>query len=207
MNVSNRYDRMTLSILSLISLLFVFCSIHPVFGRKVDVASKNENYNHESTAYWMSKVSCQFYEQPMNHFDPENEKTFNQRFCTYSQSGTTTSFFDSTRPILFYTGNESPLEEYIPNTGFMWELTDEFDLVFAEHRLEGQSFPKVHHNDDDKGCGRYLSIHQALHDYARLISNVINPNKYQFASVMRRTIFSCYFDRKYGQAFFTLIFT
>ena len=175
MILSKQSNKITFGILSLLSILFFPCSIHPVFGREAENIS-NENYNQESTDYWMSKVTCQFYEQPMNHFDPQNELLFYQRYCTYSKSGTATAFFDSTRPILFYTGNESPLEEYIPNTGFMWELSDEFDLIFVEHRMEGKSFFKGHHKDDDKGCGRYLSIHQALHDYARIISNVINPN-------------------------------
>jgi hypothetical protein len=34
------------------------------------------------------------------------------------------------------TGNESPVEEYVNNTGLMWELGIELDalLVFVEHR-------------------------------------------------------------------------
>ena len=39
-------------------------------------------------------------------------------------------------PILFYTGNESPVEEYINNTGLMWEIGQQMGalLIFAEHR-------------------------------------------------------------------------
>jgi len=48
-------------------------------------------------------------------------------------------------PILFYTGNESPVEVYINNTGLMWDLAPKLNalLVFAEHRYEGESFPQL----------------------------------------------------------------
>ena len=48
-------------------------------------------------------------------------------------------------PILFYTGNESPVEVYINNTGLMWDLAPKLNalLVFAEHRYEGESFPEL----------------------------------------------------------------
>ena len=41
-------------------------------------------------------------------------------------------------PILFYTGNESPIDEYVNNTGLMWSLAPKLGalLVFAEHRYE-----------------------------------------------------------------------
>ena len=48
-------------------------------------------------------------------------------------------------PILFYTGNESPVQEYVNNTGLMWDLAASLKarVVFAEHRYFGESVPKV----------------------------------------------------------------
>ena len=48
-------------------------------------------------------------------------------------------------PIFFYTGNESPVGEYVNNTGLMWELGERLGalLVFAEHRFFGLSVPRL----------------------------------------------------------------
>ena len=41
-------------------------------------------------------------------------------------------------PILFHTGNESPVEVYVNNTGLMFSLAEKYNalLVFAGHSLE-----------------------------------------------------------------------
>jgi lysosomal Pro-X carboxypeptidase len=68
---------------------------------------------------------------------------------------------------LFYTGNESPLEQYINNTGLMWELGARLSaqIVFVEHRYEGKSRP----SPDIPNCMAYSSSIQALADYANFI--------------------------------------
>ena len=37
--------------------------------------------------------------------------------------------------MLFYSGNEGPIEQFYENTGFMFELAQQFEalVVFAEH--------------------------------------------------------------------------
>ena len=42
------------------------------------------------------------------------------------------------------------VEEYVNNTGLMWNLAKKMGclVVFAEHRYEGQSFPKMHGEAD-----------------------------------------------------------
>lgn len=96
-------------------------------------------------------------------------ETFSQRLCIYD--GFTE---DPSHPsvVLFYTGNESPVEEYVNNTGLMWELGAQTGalLVFAEHRYEGGSVPDLVGMED---CAAYCSVEQALADYATVIARFL----------------------------------
>ena len=87
--------------------------------------------------------------QPLNHFG-SSPGSFAQRFCVYDRyfrsANTNTATNGSTAaPIFFYTGNESPIEPYVNNTGLMWNLGAKMAalIVFAEHRFEGQSQPTM----------------------------------------------------------------
>jgi hypothetical protein len=124
-----------------------------------------------------SIVNCtwKFFQQKIDHFG-DSDATFPQRYCIYSdwwksaeQGGFTTKNEPSQTavlppgPILFYTGNESPVEEYINNTGLMWELGESMGalLVFAEHRYEPLSHPAVC-GDGTQNCFAYCTTAQAL---------------------------------------------
>ena len=74
-----------------------------------------------------------------------------------------------TGPILFYTGNESPVEVYINNTGLMWALAPKLNalMIFAEHRYEGESFPALVGVPD---CMSHCTSAEALADFAALIT-------------------------------------
>eukprot|EP00442_Polarella_glacialis_P030496 CAMPEP_0115050826 /NCGR_PEP_ID=MMETSP0227-20121206/2000_1 /TAXON_ID=89957 /ORGANISM="Polarella glacialis, Strain CCMP 1383" /LENGTH=219 /DNA_ID=CAMNT_0002434725 /DNA_START=26 /DNA_END=682 /DNA_ORIENTATION=+ len=82
-----------------------------------------------------SSLNCTWvqFPQPLLHFGPSGGRTFSQRICAYDKywSGP-----DKDAPIFFYTGNESPLEAYINNTGLMWESAQRFGalLLWVEHR-------------------------------------------------------------------------
>jgi hypothetical protein len=73
-----------------------------------------------------STVNCTwgYYQQKIDHFG-EQTGTFPQRYCIYSKwwataaDGGFKAASGAPGPILFYTGNESPVEEYINNTGLM----------------------------------------------------------------------------------------
>eukprot|EP00759_Apiculatamorpha_spiralis_P032815 PhF_6_TR34173/c0_g1_i1/m.50003/K01285/PRCP; lysosomal Pro-X carboxypeptidase len=86
------------------------------------------------------------------------------------------SFFNSSnakkhRVMFFYTGNEAPVDLYVNHTGLMWENAQEFGalLVFAEHRYYGKSQPCA---GGFTSCGAFLSVEQALADYAALITSL-----------------------------------
>jgi lysosomal Pro-X carboxypeptidase len=114
-----------------------------------------------------SSVNCtwKFVEQPLSHFARASGGTYKERLCIYDSYWTA----NTGAPVFFYTGNESPLEEYINNTGLIWDLAAEFGalIVFAEHRYFGESIPDI------KGmpnCLSYLSSQEALADYASVVN-------------------------------------
>lgn len=119
-----------------------------------------------------------YIEQPLDHFaDPTTQPayTYRERYCLYdgyfakARAAGFASATDEMAPILFYTGNESPVEEYVNNTGLMWNLAKKMGclVVFAEHRYEGDSFPAMRGEED---CVAGGTTAQALADYAALIA-------------------------------------
>jgi lysosomal Pro-X carboxypeptidase len=118
----------------------------------------------EPPPFSIANMTCAFMEQPLDHFElPRNRSGFyRQRYCVYDGFSSSSS-----SPVLFYTGNESPLEQYINHTGLMWELGEAMNahLVFVEHRYEGQSIPP----SNISNCMAYSSSYQALADYAKFI--------------------------------------
>mmetsp|Transcript_10267 Transcript_10267/g.23350 ORF Transcript_10267/g.23350 Transcript_10267/m.23350 type:complete len:136 (+) Transcript_10267:493-900(+) len=76
----------------------------------------------------IANTTCGFFQQPLNHFVPRGRSpTYQERYCTYdgfvdesksSNNGQhprhgNSTVGDNVSPIFFYTGNESPLEQYI----------------------------------------------------------------------------------------------
>lgn len=119
--------------------------------------------------------NCDVHEftQPLDHLSRGTDETFQQRYfvCRGGDGKQTAAVDDGDRPVLFYCGNEADVTLYLNATGLMWESAPKLGdaaLVFAEHRFYGQSLP-------DASGGRlsdrlrYLSVEQALADYASLI--------------------------------------
>ncbi len=117
--------------------------------------------------------------QPLDHFAAGAEAgTFEQRVCVidkYINSRVQDRTADATGDaptVFFYVGNESPVEEYVNNTGLMYELAEERGnvlLVFVEHRYQGGSIP---HTKGVRNCMAYDSVELALADYANLIEHI-----------------------------------
>ena len=92
-----------------------------------------------------SIVNCTwtFYDMPVDHFG-KAPGTFKQRVCIYDKYHQKGDDNDDDL-MFFYTGNESPVEEYVNNTGLMWELGAKKNalLVWAEHRYEPETHPDL----------------------------------------------------------------
>lgn len=113
-----------------------------------------------------SSADCiwKYIEQPLSHFSRGvANQTYQQRLCVYDNYWTPNQGL----PVFFYTGNESPVDEYVNNTGLMWELakTEKALIVFAEHRYFGESVPNI---ENMENCLSFLSSQEALADYASL---------------------------------------
>jgi hypothetical protein len=114
-----------------------------------------------------SNCTWQFVEQPLSHFARGVAGSYQQRLCIFSEYWRPNEGL----PVFLYTGNESPVEEYINNTGLVWDLAAEMSalIVFAEHRYFGQSIPSIEGMDN---CLAYLSSEEALADYASLANRI-----------------------------------
>lgn len=75
-------------------------------------------------------------------------------------------------PLLFYCGNEGAIEEFINATGYINNLAEDMNalIVFGEHRYFGKSLPFGAESYSDAFHLKFLSPHQALADYAYLIT-------------------------------------
>eukprot|EP01089_Gocevia_fonbrunei_P021585 TRINITY_DN843_c0_g1_i2.p1 TRINITY_DN843_c0_g1~~TRINITY_DN843_c0_g1_i2.p1 ORF type:complete len:526 (+),score=107.68 TRINITY_DN843_c0_g1_i2:132-1709(+) len=98
-------------------------------------------------------------------------------------------------PIFFYTGNESPVTEYVGASGFITEvIAPKLGglVIFAEHRYFGESLPFGADSFEPSNIG-YLSTDQALADYAHLIRYLKTT---QFPNAENCPVFS--FGGSYG---------
>ena len=136
---------------------------------------------------WASTANCTWktITQPLDHFaSPSGARVFSERYCIYDKFWTagggrvargghggagSAGAGKASRPIFFYTGNESPIEPYVNNTGLMWNLGRKMGalIVFAEHRYEGESLPPL---AGVEGCITYGTTAQAIADYVALVA-------------------------------------
>lgn len=105
-----------------------------------------------------------WFEVPLDHFNYVDKRTFNVRYFTCLRGR-------EAKVLFVYFGNEADVTLYLNNTGLMWESADQHKagLLFLEHRYYGESKPFA--SMDKKTMG-YLSTHQAMADYAAILSHV-----------------------------------
>ena len=83
-----------------------------------------------------------------------------------------TEYWNETGPIFFYCGNEGDINMFLNNSGYIDYLGQQMNalIVFAEHRYFGKSLPYGIKSFSAEKYRRYLSPHQALADFARLLN-------------------------------------
>ncbi|CAG9313502.1 unnamed protein product [Blepharisma stoltei] len=87
-----------------------------------------------------------------------------------------TNYWNATLPgpIFFYCGGNGAIEAYMSNTGYIDSLAQQMQaiVVYAEHRYFGSSLPFGNISFTPAGHAKYLSPHQAIADFAYLITSL-----------------------------------
>ncbi|KAG2439903.1 hypothetical protein HYH02_010533 [Chlamydomonas schloesseri] len=128
---------------------------------------------HRNDAVWSQGCLIEkYYKQRLDHFhfqrDVPEQPSFQQRYFVcekYWSNGP-----GGVRgPIFFYAGNEANVELYVNATGLIWENAQAFGalIIFVEHRYYGKTQPFG--PDSWQVDPSYLTVEQALADYATLL--------------------------------------
>ncbi|OXA52051.1 Lysosomal Pro-X carboxypeptidase [Folsomia candida] len=131
-----------------------------------------DEVNENDTDSGVYSYTTNFFTVPLDHFSFARRETFKIRYLVND------TYWDKKNngPIFLYTGNEGSVEAFAENTGFMWDIAEEFGaaLVFAEHRFYGQSSPpdtlKYKLENSKIRIMGYLTVTQTLADFAKLIT-------------------------------------
>ncbi|KAL4474904.1 hypothetical protein ABPG74_001600 [Tetrahymena malaccensis] len=111
-----------------------------------------------------------YFDQLIDHIGFETgNKTFKQKYLIKDDY-----YRYDKGPILFYSGNEAPVEFGFNGAGFMHTtLAQELNalVVFMEHRYFGESQPFGTEKESfKKGNNKYLTSFQALNDYVKFLA-------------------------------------
>ncbi|CAI6359152.1 unnamed protein product [Macrosiphum euphorbiae] len=111
-----------------------------------------------------------FIEQKLDHFNPTDNRTWNQRYQAHSEHHTAGG------PIFLLLGGEEKISKAWLRDGSMMEYAEKFNAMCfqLEHRYYGKSYPTDNLNTTNL---KYLSIKQALADVAAFIKT--KSKKYQ----------------------------
>ncbi|XP_047127027.1 lysosomal Pro-X carboxypeptidase isoform X1 [Hydra vulgaris] len=145
-------------------LMILFIGIGALISNKPLFPKQNRKAK-ESGYYY----TTHWFPQTLDHFSFRSEDyQFAQRYLINDD------YFKPGAPVFFYTGNEGDITWFCNNTGFMWDIAEEFSamLVFAEHRYYGESMPFGSDSYKDASHLGYLTSEQALADFAVLIDYI-----------------------------------
>lgn len=131
-------------------------------------------------------VQTHTFQQPLDHFDPDNNVTFGQRYWFTLKHYTPPTQRDPGHklPVYLFDAGEADASEYLGylETGILDLLANQTGgiTVILEHRGFGQSYPNRSEiyppsNKWDQDGLRFLSVEQALQDSANFIKHIKLP--------------------------------
>eukprot|EP00898_Chlorokybus_atmophyticus_P007647 jgi/Chlat1/7884/Chrsp66S07307 len=116
--------------------------------------------------------TTRWFQQTLDHFSfrPESYRTFPQRYLINDVHWDR----ENNGPIFVYAGNEGYIDWFANNTGFLWEIAEEFKalLLFPEHRYYGESLPFGQDSYKNASMAGWLTAEQAMADYAVIIKSL-----------------------------------
>lgn len=130
----------------------------PPFDVNQAEANKDENVE----TLWMT--------QPLNHFDPQDDRTFKMRYMENKE------YLVDGGPIFIFVGGEWTISPGQLRAGHLHDMAKELNgtLYYTEHRYYGETMPDV--SDLSAENLRYLNIDQALADLAHFIVEIKSSN-------------------------------
>jgi len=150
--------------LLILTLICMVAGVRAAFGRRAPQFPKQSHHIDSLYSY-----KTYWYPQTLDHFNfISSDRQFAQRYLINDDH------YTAGGPVFFYTGNEGDIAWFCNNTGFMWDIAEEFNamLIFAEHRYYGESLPFGKDSYKDALHLGYLTSEQALADYATLIDHI-----------------------------------
>ncbi|CAG9860283.1 unnamed protein product [Phyllotreta striolata] len=114
-------------------------------------------------------LETRYIEVPLDHFSTvPNTTKFNLRYLMNS------NYYRKNGPVFLFIGGQRDIMMSALNSGFLFDIAPYFNalLIFIEHRYYGKSLPFGGNVSTSPEYFRYLSVVQALQDYAYFIEEL-----------------------------------
>ncbi|XP_026322308.1 putative serine protease K12H4.7 [Hyposmocoma kahamanoa] len=163
----------------MIPLIVLACLVCPIWGAEIRVVEPplRVDLQPPQEARFLDQrfVSENWMQMPIDHFDPQNNATFNMRYMVNELY-----FGEDGSPIFIMVGGEWDISPAWLLTGNMFEMARENNgcMIYTEHRYYGQSLPYEVFSTSNL---KFLNVDQALADLAYFI-NTYKRSSTRFAN-------------------------
>lgn len=158
----DKMDKFVLKIALLAQLLCVSYAQFDFFGSSLGILN---GYEYPSSTGFGLNVKEKWIEQPLNHFDRQDVRTWKMRYLQNEQ------YYVEGGPIFIFVGGESTVSKIWLENSHMHDMARDLNgtMFHTEHRYYGQSRPTENISVESM---RFLNVDQALADLAHFISFV-----------------------------------